>query len=296
MYRSIERIVQAQHFTEGGGFPVRRPFPIRDLDQIDPFLLLDEMGPVEWGPGEAIGAPDHPHRGFETVTYLLAGSMQHRDSGGASGVLDPGGVQWMTAGSGVVHAEMPTPEFARTGGLMHGFQVWVNLPAEEKTIPPRYQDLPAARVPEAISPDGLVRARVVAGNVGGIVAVTETHTPILYAHFIVQPGGVVEQAVPRGYGLFAYPFKGWGVFGSGGERPGVSAAEGRLVLFAKDGDAVRVENPAGAPRSLEFLLLGGRPIDEPIARYGPFVMNTEEELRQAFRDYQGGNMGVISRA
>ena len=293
MFRSVERVVIAQHFTEGGGFPVRRPFPNRDLDQVDPFLLLDEMGPVEWAPGEAIGAPDHPHRGFETVTYLLAGSMQHRDSGGDSGNLDPGDVQWMTAGSGVVHAEMPTPEFARTGGLVHGFQLWVNLPAADKMIPPRYQDLPAVRIPEVVSPDGLVRARVVAGNVAGVAAPPRRTRPILYAHFVVQPGGVVEQPVPRGYGLFAYPFKGWGVFGGDGAQAGVSAAEGRLVLFAKDGDNVRVENPRGAPQPLEFLLLGGRPIDEPVARYGPFVMNTEDELRQAFRDYQSGKMGVI---
>ena len=150
MNRSIEKIIQTIKVLEGGGFPVRRPFPTDELDQVDPFLLLDHLGPVEWGPGEAIGAPDHPHRGFETVTYLLAGETEHKDSGGHQGRLMPGDVQWMTAGSGVIHSEMPAPSFYEQGGKMHGFQIWINLPRDRKMIPPRYQDTPAEKIPEVL--------------------------------------------------------------------------------------------------------------------------------------------------
>ena len=150
MNRGIEKIIQTIKVLEGGGFPVRRPFPTVELDHVDPFLLLDHLGPIEWGPGEAIGAPDHPHRGFETVTYLLAGETEHKDSGGHQGRLMPGDVQWMTAGSGVIHSEMPAPRFYEQGGKMHGFQIWINLPRDRKMIPPRYQDTPAEKIPEVL--------------------------------------------------------------------------------------------------------------------------------------------------
>jgi redox-sensitive bicupin YhaK (pirin superfamily) len=268
---------------------VRRPFPQASFSEFDPFLLLDEMGPMEVGPGDAKGAPDHPHRGFETVTYLLSGEMEHKDSRGHAGRLTPGDVQWMTAGAGVVHSEMPSAAFQRDGGRMHGFQLWVNLPQREKMTKPRYQEIPRARIPEAKSADGLVTARVIAGEAMGQQAVIETHTPIIYLHYSVEPGGVIEQRVPAEYNAFAYVVEGAGLFGA--EREG--AEDGQMVLFAQDGDTIRIENPADAQQRLELLLIAGVPLNEPVARYGPFVMNTEHEIRQAFEDYVRGRMGAI---
>ena len=207
-FRSVEKVVNSVRTLEGGGFPVRRPFPTGDLPLVDPFLLLDHMGPVNWKPGEAIGAPDHPHRGFETVTYLLQGAMQHRDSAGNAGKLGPGDVQWMTAGSGVVHSEMPEPGFQKKGGVMNGFQVWVNLPKRDKMMKPRYQEIPAARIPQAETADGRVNVRVIAGESLGVKAVIETRTPIMYLHFTVKPGGRVEQPIPRSYNALAYAVSG----------------------------------------------------------------------------------------
>src|SRR5262249_52705522 len=183
--RSTAGITGSIQTLEGGGFPVRRPFPKSALSEFDPFLLLDEMGPVNYRPGQAKGAPDHPHRGFETVTYVLAGRMEHKDSQGHSGQLRPGDVQWMTAGAGVGHSEMPEREFLKSGGLMHGFQLWVNLPARDKMMKPRYQEIPGARIPVARSDDGLVTVRVVAGESLGSSAVIETRTPITYLHITV---------------------------------------------------------------------------------------------------------------
>ena len=268
---------------------MRRPFPQASFSELDPFLLLDEMGPMDVAPGEAKGAPDHPHRGFETVTYLLSGEMEHKDSRGHAGRLTPGDVQWMTAGAGVVHSEMPSADFQRAGGRMHGFQLWVNLPQREKMTKPRYQEIPRARIPEATSPDGLVTVRVIAGEAMGQQAVIETHTPIVYLHYSVEPGGVVTQSVPAEYNAFAYLVDGAGVFGEDRER----ANDGQMVLFAQDGEQVRIENPADAQTRLDVLLIAGVPLNEPIARYGPFVMNTEREIRQAFEDYTRGRMGAI---
>ncbi|MGZ5382251.1 MAG: pirin family protein, partial [Thermoanaerobaculia bacterium] len=177
--RSVSRVVPGVVTLEGGGFQVRRPFPTHALDAIDPFLLLDEMGPTDYAPGKAVGAPDHPHRGFETVTYLLAGAMHHRDSRGHAGALAPGDVQWMTAGDGVVHSEMPDPEFQKKGGLMHGLQLWVNMPKVDKRMRPRYQEIPSVRIPSAKSADGMVSVKVLAGEALGAKAVIETRTPIL---------------------------------------------------------------------------------------------------------------------
>jgi quercetin 2,3-dioxygenase len=287
--RSVAGVVNSIETLEGGGFLVRRPFPHASFSEFDPFLLLDEMGPMEVAPGEAKGAPDHPHRGFETVTYLLSGEMEHKDSRGHAGRLTPGDVQWMTAGAGVVHSEMPSSEFQRTGGRMHGFQLWVNLPQREKMTKPRYQEIPRAQIPEVTSEDGLVKVRVIAGEAMGQHAVIETHTPIIYLHYSVEPGGVVTQSVPAEYNAFAYLVDGAGLFG--GAREG--ANDGQMVMFAQDGDAIRIENPADAQTRLEVLLIAGVPLNEPIARYGPFVMNTEREIRQAFEDYVRGRMGAI---
>ena len=287
--RTVAGIVNSIETLEGGGFLVRRPFPKASFSDFDPFLLLDEMGPMEVAPGEAKGAPDHPHRGFETVTYMLSGEMEHRDSAGHAGRLRSGDVQWMTAGAGVVHAEMPSEEFQHSGGRMHGFQLWVNLPRVEKMTKPRYQEIPNSRIPKATSSDGLVTVSVLAGEAMGQQAVIETRTPIIYLHYRIKPGGVVTQRVPRDYNGFAYVVEGEGLFGRLAERGG----DGQMVLFAPDGDEVRLENPSAARTTLDVLLIAGVPLNEPIARYGPFVMNTEAEIHQAFEDYRHGRMGAI---
>jgi quercetin 2,3-dioxygenase len=288
--RTIAGVVSSIETTEGEGFVVHRPFPTFALSDFDPFLLLDEMGPKDLRPGEARGAPDHPHRGFETVTYMLEGRMQHKDSQGNAGELRPGDVQWMTAGAGVVHSEMPEREFARTGGRMHGFQLWVNLPRQDKMIRPRYQEIPGAKIPVAKSEDGLVAARVIAGESMGERAVIETRTPILYLHFTLEPGGRVSQMVPADYNAFSYVVAGEGLFGADNER----ATRGQMVMFVRDGDAVTIENAKDATQPLSVLLIGGVPLNEPVARYGPFVMNTREEIHQAIEDYQSGRMGSIN--
>ena len=284
--RSVRRVLPAVETLEGAGFLVHRPFPTSDLDHFDPFLLLDEMGPMDLGPGEAKGAPDHPHRGFETVTYLLSGRMEHGDSRGNRGRLGPGDVQWMTAGSGVVHSEMPEPEFASRGGRMHGFQLWVNLPRRDKMMTPRYQEVPAERIPVGRSADGRVLARVIAGEALGAKAVIDTRTPIVYLDLKLSPGGVLEQPVPAGFNAFAYVVEGAGRF----DASGAEARAHELVLFSGDGDAVRIEAPEGG-ETVRVLLVAGQPLGEPVARAGPFVMNTRAEIVQAFEDFQAGRLG-----
>ncbi len=286
--RPVVTVVDSVRTLEGGGFPVRRPFPTRDLMQFDPFLLLDHLGPVTWGPGEGIGAPDHPHRGFETVTYLLSGGFQHKDSAGRHGKLTPGDVQWMTAGRGVVHSELPSDEFMRDGGVMHGFQIWVNLPARDKMMAPRYQEIPSSGIPVATSADGKVTVRVIAGQSLGQSAVIETRTPIYYLHFTIQPGGAVVQDIPAGYNALVYLISG--AVQIGAEKK--TAREGQMAQLG-DGDRVRLAVASDATAPADFLLLAGQPLNEPVARYGPFVMNTREEIEQAFRDCQSGRMGSI---
>ncbi len=288
--RTVSGIVNSIETLEGAGFLVRRPFPKASFSEFDPFLLLDEMGPMEVAPGEAKGAPDHPHRGFETVTYLLSGDMEHKDSRGHAGRLTAGDVQWMTAGAGVIHSEMPSAEFQRLGGTLHGFQLWVNLPKRDKMMKPRYQEIPNAQIPKATSADGLVTVSVIAGEAMGEKAVIETRTPIIYLHYRIEPGGAATQQVPGAYNAFAYVVEGEGLFGAEGERAG----DGQMVLLAPDGDEVRIENPPDAKATLEVLLIAGVPLNEPVARYGPFVMNTEGEIRQAIEDYQLGRMGAIN--
>ncbi|TAM76783.1 pirin family protein [bacterium] len=286
--RSIETIVPAPQFEEGGGFIVHRPFPTAQIDHLDPFLLLDEMGPVTYGKGEAIGAPDHPHRGFETVTYLLAGEMQHRDSAGHAGGLRPGDVQWMTAGAGVVHSEMPSDHMMREGGAMHGFQIWVNLPRADKMARPRYQEIPSERIPTWRSADGRVSIKVISGKVESTHAVIETHTPIVFLHLTLEPGASFTQSIEAGFNAFAFVFDG--TLEAGGSigvvRPHTA------VVFRHDGDAVTIR-AARDEHPLQALLLAGKPIGEAVARYGPFVMNSREELVQAFEDFQSGRMGHI---
>jgi redox-sensitive bicupin YhaK (pirin superfamily) len=290
--RSASRVLSATKTLEGAGFLVNRPFPSSGLADFDPFLLLDEMGPMELGPNEARGAPDHPHRGFETVTYLVAGRMQHKDSQGHSGILRPGDVQWMTAGGGVVHSEMPEDEFFRTGGRMHGFQLWVNLPRRDKMMRPHYQEIPREKIPRAEAANGKIAVRVIAGEAMDAKAVIGTRTPIMLLHYTLTPGTRVTQPAPRDYNVFAYVFGGSGSFGSN-ER---SATERQMVLFANDGGSVLISSSPESAEPLEVLLIGGAPLREPVVRYGPFVMNTKEEIAEAIKDYQSGKMGQITAA
>jgi redox-sensitive bicupin YhaK (pirin superfamily) len=280
-HRSVSRVVHAITTLEGEGFLVHRPFPTPQLDDIDPFLLLDRMGPVTLASGEAKGAPDHPHRGFETVTYVLEGSFEHKDSRGNRGKLSAGDVQWMTAGGGVVHSEMPSEEIQRNGGRVHGFQLWVNLPRRDKMMKPRYQEIASSSIPTA-SRDG-VTVRVIAGESLGEKAVIETRTPIMYLHVKLDAGARFEQPVPREYNAFAFVVKGTA------RIDGREAGEDDAVIFGRDGDDVVIESEQGC----ELLLIGGVPINEPVVRYGPFVMNTERELLQAFSDFRSGRMGTI---
>ncbi|ASV12577.1 pirin [Leptospira santarosai] len=289
--KKVKTIRSSLRTVEGGGFPVRRPFPVRDLIQLDPFLLLDEMGPVEYKPGKAIGAPEHPHRGFETVTYLLTGEMEHRDSWGNYGKLKSGDVQWMTAGSGLVHSELPSNDFQKNGGRMHGFQLWVNLPSSQKLSRPRYQDTPSERIPEIETSDGKTKIRVIAGEVFGTKAVIETKIPILYYHFRMIPGADVTVPVPESYNAFVFPFSGDGTLYT--EEGNTSLKEGEMVWFERGQGDVRFSLREDSPSDWQFLLIGGEPVDEPVARYGPFVMNTQEEISQAFYDFHAGKMGAI---
>lgn len=285
--RSVKEVITSIAATEGAGFQIRRPFPTRTLSYVDPFLLLDHMAPVDLGPGEAKGAPDHPHRGFETVTYMLEGQFEHRDSAGNRGIIGPGDVQWMTAGGGVVHSEMPGEDLSKNGGRLHGFQIWVNLPARDKMMKPRYQDIPSSKIPVVVSDDGRVQVKVIAGKSMGQEAVIDTRTPITYLHVQLKPGAKLVQEMPAEFNTIAYVVEGRGNFGA----DGVEAHTDQLVMFEHDGGSISLE--ASKDESLSVLILGGLPLNEPVARYGPFVMNTEAQIVEAMRDYQNGRMGAI---
>jgi len=268
------------------------------LDYVDPFLMLDHFGPVTYGPGEAVGAPDHPHRGFETVSYMLEGSMQHKDSKGNSGTLAQGDVQWMTAGSGIVHSEMPSDDIMEHGGSMEGFQLWVNLPKQHKMCKPRYQDVPSAKIPVATSEDGHTTVKVIAGESLGKKAVIDTKTPIMYLDIRIRNKAEFIQPIPADFDGFLYVFRGEGVFGGttsfDQDKPDKreSAKEGQLLQMNSKGDCIRIKSTT--KKELAVLLIAGFPLGDPVARYGPFVMNTNDEIQRAFRDYQSGKMGGIS--
>jgi redox-sensitive bicupin YhaK (pirin superfamily) len=289
MQRTIRQVIHARRQLEGGGFQVRRPLPSAGMRTVDPILLIDEMGPVDYRPGEAVGAPDHPHRGFETVTYMLAGEFEHRDSAGHAGRINPGDVQWMTAGRGVVHSEMPSAQIMHDGGLVHGFQIWVNLPAHLKMTAPRYQEIDATRIPEARSADGLARVRVIAGEALGVTARIDTHTPFVYLHWILQPGAAVQQPLAADHNGLLYVFQGEI------EAAGTALKDGQMGVLG-DGDTIAFTVPETATGETHMLLLGGVPLNEPVVQHGPFVMNTEAEISQAIRDYQMGRMGQIQHS
>ncbi|MDA1229053.1 MAG: pirin family protein [Chloroflexi bacterium] len=289
--RPVNSIINAPRFLEGEGFEVRRAFAELDLRLADPFLLLDHMGAVEYSPGEAKGAPDHPHRGFETVTYMLDGELEHRDSNGGGGLITDGATQWMTAGAGIVHSEMPTELIVAKGGLFHGVQLWVNLPSAQKWTPPQYQDLEADSSVLLASEDGGAMVRLIAGDLAGHKGPGSTHTPITYAHVSISPGARLQVPWPTNYNALVYVLAGEGAVGP--ERQPIH--EGQLAVLGS-GDQISVycepKQDNGLPR-MEALLLGGMPIREQIAWHGPFVMNTRDELYQAINDYHAGRMGSI---
>jgi redox-sensitive bicupin YhaK (pirin superfamily) len=290
--RPVTHIADAPSFLEGEGFQVRRATAGLDLSWADPFLMLDHMGAVEYLPGEAKGAPDHPHRGFETVTYMIDGKMRHLDSYGGGGVITDGATQWMTAGSGVVHSEMPTQDLLDGGGLFHGFQLWVNLPANQKLADPRYQDLEANEVALVATDDAGAFVRVIAGDLGGVRGPGDTRTPIVYGHATVAPGARLRTAWRPDFNALAYVVAGEGTVGAD-RRP---IHEGQIAVFGP-GDALELAADAAQEArhtaGMEVLLLGGLPIREQVVWYGPFVMNTRQEIIQAVEDYQSGRMGRI---
>ena len=293
--RLVVQVKTAPSLLEGAGFPVRRPFPGPGLSlrYTDPFLLLDHMGAVEYGPGEAKGAPWHPHRGFETVTYLMDGVMRHRDSNGGGGLISDGATQWMTAGSGILHDEMPTEELVMKGGVFHGVQLWVNLPQDKKWTPPRYQDIGAQNLVLLTSDDGASLIRLIAGDLAGHRGPGTTWTPITYAHVSISAGARLRLPWPVNFNAMVYVLVGSGTAGPPGHS--VDVEEGQLALFG-EGDGLTVtasEHQSSRSPTLEVLILGGQPIREPIFHWGPFVMNSHEEIVQAFEDYQKGRMGII---
>jgi redox-sensitive bicupin YhaK (pirin superfamily) len=277
--REILEIVEPQSVMEGAGVRLKRSIATGRLDYLDPFLLFDHFGsdnPADY----VAGFPMHPHRGIETVTYMLSGVVRHRDSMGNSGSIEGGDVQWMTSGRGIMHEEMPQPR----QGKMGGFQLWVNLPAKLKMSEPRYQEIPSGRIPEIEREDG-VKMRVIAGAVDGVGGpVTEIAAAPTYLDVSIPPNGSFYQPVERGHSAFAYVFEGEGTFGITDEGDGRTVSHPKLVVF-DDGDYVKVR---ATKESVRFLLVSGKPLYEPIARYGPFVMNTREEIQQALRDLRNG--------
>jgi redox-sensitive bicupin YhaK (pirin superfamily) len=282
--RTLTRIIPTHQTVEGGGFRIRRPFPVAGLSHLDPILLIDEMGPVVYGPGEAVGAPDHPHRGFETVTYLIDGAMEHEDSHGHRGTLRPGDVQWMTAGAGVIHSEMPAREILESGGRVHGFQIWLNLPKALKLTTPRYQEYKSGQLPVVVGPGRWVR--VIAGELEGQRSPIETTIPSTMLHVKLDRGATSGVSLPQGSNAVVHLIDGGGTVGAD------TLVDHQAALI--ENAPATVQLTAGRD-GLEALVIAAMPIGEPVARYGPFVMNTRAELEQAFADYQAGRFGEIAR-
>jgi redox-sensitive bicupin YhaK (pirin superfamily) len=289
--RPVKSVTTAPQGYEGEGFPVRRAFAGVDLAELDPFIHLDQMGEVEYAPGEPKGTPWHPHRGFETVTYMIDGIMEHQDSEGGGGVITNGDTQWMTAGSGLLHIETPPEHLVMSGGLFHGFQLWVNLPAADKFLAPRYQDLRADAVKLLTSPDGGALLRLIAGDVAGHAGPGQTHTPITMIHATLSAGAELRLPWRPDFNALAYVLNGRGSFGAE-HHP---FQMGRLGVFGA-GDVITIradERQESRSPDVDVLILGGLPIREPVAWSGPFVMNTRSELLQAFEDFNAGRLGRI---
>jgi redox-sensitive bicupin YhaK (pirin superfamily) len=289
--RPVKSVTIAPRGFEGEGFPVRRAFAGVDLADLDPFVHLDQMGEVEYAPGEPKGTPWHPHRGFETVTYMIDGTFEHSDSNGGGGVITNGDTQWMTAGAGILHIEKPPEALVVSGGLFHGFQLWVNLPRAQKWLAPRYQDLRAREVALVSSTDGGALVRVIAGEVAGHQGPGSTYSPMTLVHATLSPGARLSVPWRSDYNALAYVLGGHGTVGAEG-RP---VESGQLAVFGPGNTLTIAAADVQESRSptLDVLLLGGRPIREPVAWMGPFVMNTREEVMQAFADYQAGRLGSI---
>jgi len=289
--RPVRQLSTAPTGLEGEGFPVRRAFAGVDLAELDPFVHMDQMGEVEYAPGEPKGTPWHPHRGFETVTYMIDGTFQHQDSIGGGGFITNGATQWMTAGAGILHIERPPEDLVASGGLFHGIQLWVNLPSKDKWVPPRYQGIEPLTATLLSSPDGGTLVRVIAGGVDGHKGPGVTYTPINLVHASLSPGARVVLPWPRDMNALVYVLQGAGTVGAE-NRP---IRTGQLAVHGA-GDAIAVEaarSQDSRTSALEVLVLGGEPIHEPVAAYGPFVMNTRDELAQAFEDYHAGRLGSI---
>ena len=284
--RRVRSVTTAPSGHEGEGFPVRRAFAGIGRADLDPFIHMDQMGEVDYAPYEPRGTDWHPHRGFETVTYIIDGTFVHQDSHGGGGVIADGATQWMTAGRGILHIETPPEDLVVRGGLFHGIQLWVNLPSRLKMIDPAYQNLEAEAVALVSSADGGALVRIIAGEVGGHRGPGSTQTPIVVAHVTIAPSAQVTLPWPAGFNALAYALAGVGSVGVDAAPLGL----GQLAVLV-EGDAITLR--ASETEPLDVLLLGGQPIGEPVAAYGPFVMNTRAELQQAFDDFQKGRLGTI---
>lgn len=291
--RKVTSLTTAPAAFEGEGFPVRRAFAGVSYRDLDPFIHMDQMGEVEYAPGEPKGTSWHPHRGFETVTYIIDGTFEHQDSHGGGGSITNGDTQWMTAGSGLLHIERPPEALVVSGGLFHGLQLWVNLPSHMKMSDPRYQDIRGGQVSLLSSPDGGALLRVIAGELDGHAGPGITHTPITIAHVTVAPGARVRIPWNPNYNALVYALSGRGGVGPA-NRP---IQGGQLAVLGK-GDVIEVtadESQESRSPELDLYIMGGQPIREPVAAYGPFVMNTREELMKAFEDFQAGRLGTIPK-
>jgi quercetin 2,3-dioxygenase len=289
--RDVRSVTTAPQGFEGEGFPVRRAFAGVDLAALDPFIHLDQMGEVEYAPGEPKGTPWHPHRGFETVTYMMDGTFEHSDSNGGGGTITNGDTQWMTAGAGILHIEKPPEALVASGGLFHGIQLWVNLPRAQKLAAPRYQDIRAREVALVASADGAALVRVIAGEVGGHAGPGSTYTPVTLVHATISPGATMSIPWRADYNALVYVLAGRGTVGTAA----IPVGTGQLAVMGP-GNALTVSastRQESRSPNLDVLLLGGRPIAEPIAWAGPFVMNTRQEVMQAFADFQAGRLGTI---
>lgn len=289
--RPVRSVTTGPRGYEGEGFPVVRAFAGVSAADLDPFVHMDQMGEVEYEPGEPRGTDWHPHRGFETVTYMIDGRFAHQDSHGGGGLITDGATQWMTAGSGILHIETPPAELVESGGLFHGVQLWVNLPRHNKFAAPRYQAIEGGEVKLLSSDDGGALVRVIAGDVDGHQGPGVTHTPITLAHTTIQPRARLDIPWHRDFNALVYVLSGRGTVGPA-RQP---IRQGQLAVLGT-GDRISVEADAGQDShrpALEVLLLGGKPIREPVVQYGPFVMNTKAELIQALEDYQAGKFGTV---